>query len=302
MGASKFSFSRSQPIEIVLTEDDIHRYGTETTSTSDTNNHDKRQEQQKKNNYNRDCFDGSHATTFECLNDEKKQRPQQGQRQQNVYGYEDVMTGSSLPSRRSSDRAIPRRSSMKKNDSESTYRRRASISYRGEITLVLPTGERTKKRTSISFADEETELNQIREIKPVSTMVGVDPNRLWFQQEEYNFIKREIVRILKQSVKENKGEGPGVERGGWKICTRGLEPIMYGNSTKEARQEANRSVIEEYLMQKRRGEYNDDAIRQIYSFYTIDSKVDAEHKADLDQKEIQNYLKDTRNMWRRRSC
>merc|ERR1712157_530953 len=99
---------------------------------------------------------------------------------------------------------IPRRSSMKKNDSESTKRRRASISYRGEITIVLPTGEITKKRTSISFADEETELNQIREIKPVSNMEGVNPNRLWFQEEEYDFIKQEIVRILRQSAKENR--------------------------------------------------------------------------------------------------
>lgn len=226
-------------------------------------------------------------------------------KKKNVYGYEDVMTNSStlrLPSRRSSLQAMPRRSSMKQNDSESLKRRRASISYRGEITIVLPTGEITKKRTSISFADEETELNQIREIKPVSNMEGVDPNRLWFQEEEYDFIKQEIVRILRQSAKENREGGSKAEQGGWEICTRGLEPIIYRKSTKEARQEANTSVIEEYLMQKSRGEYNDDSLRQIYSFHTIDSQLDAEHKADLDQKEIQNYLKDTQNMWRRRSC
>jgi len=298
MGAYKLSFRKSQSIQKCLTEEDLYRYETETTGTSDTSSHDKQQQQQQQTYIDNswDYARGSIATR-ECKEYEKKDREKE-----NLYGYEDVMTSSNTGIRLSSAQTMPRRSSMKKNDSESTKRRRASISYRGEITIVLPTGEKTKKRTSISFADEETELNQIREIKPVSNMEGVDPNRLWFQEEEYDFIKREIVRILKQSMKEKRDGRSKVERGGWEICTRGLEPIMYRNSTKEARQEANTSVIEEYLMQKSRGEYDDDSLRQIYSFYTIDSKVDAEYKADLDQKEIQNYLKDTRNRWRRRSC
>jgi len=275
---------------------------------SDTSSSNKDDLSQQRDNFDWGCGDNN----LEYTNGTTKLHQQE---KENVYGYEDVMTshvssnGSSptiattASSRCSSEKMMPRRSSMKKKGSASTKRRRASISYCGEITLTLPTGKETKKRTSISFADEDTELNQIREAKPVSNMAGVDPNRLWFQKEEYNFIKREIVRIIKASKKTENKAGEGERRkGGWEICTRGLESIMYGNSTKEARQEANMSVIEEYLMQKSRGEYNDDTIRQIYTFYTIDSQVNAKYKADLDRKEIQDYLKDTRNMWRRMSC
>jgi len=236
------------------------------------------------------------------------------------YGYEDATPApnrsfacSERAMRTCSERAMRTslRSSLK--SSGSTLRRRASISYRGEVDFILPNGEHGKKRTSITF--EETE-NRTKEVKPMLDMVD-SPNRLWFQKEEYANIKQEIVRII-QNNHQNKDISPGGASSSSSTsssnaasdppltptapeCTRGLEPILC-ESAKEAREQANTSVLEEYSMQQNRGEYNDDALRQIYSYYTIDSQVEAAYRGDCDQQEVQKYLEDARNMWRRRSC
>lgn len=215
--------------------------------------------------------------------------PQQEKKKDSIidYGYEDASPTLSR-SLACSELAMrtPRRSSLR--TSESTLRRRASISYRGEVTFILPNGKQAKKRTSISFEEKE---NQTKEVKPILDMVD-NPNRLWFQEEEYVNIKKEIVRILQN---ESQSIPSKLD------CTRGLEQILC-ESAKEAREQANTSVLEEYSMQQNRGEYNGDSLRQIYSFYTIDSQVEAADRADRDRQEVENYLEDTRKLWRRRSC
>jgi len=234
MGAFEYSYSKAQTIEKFLTEEDLYKCTITGASTY--------QHENQKNliTCNKTRIPAQCLETGEEKHDDR-------------YGYEEASPG------RRRSMCTPRRSSLKKN-SESTKHRRTSISYRSEMTLVLPTGKRIRKRSSISFA-EETE-NQVKEVKPVSNMVD-DPNQLWFQAEDYKHFKRD------------------------------LEPIMHGNA-QEARQEANTSVLEEYLMQKSRGEYNCETIKQIYSLYTIDSQVEADYKAELNQKEIQAYLQDTR--------
>merc|ERR1712048_73807 len=227
----------------------------------------------KKQNYGYE-----YGSSTECPQEEKIE---------NLYGYEEAS-----PTPRSSARMQPRRSSLK--NSFSTERRRASISYRGEITLVLPTGEKSVRRTSIKFAEESE--NEMKEVVPVVSMVD-DPDSLWFRNEEYYDIKQEIALTIRKSKESEHGD---VDPPAW-VCTRGLEPIMYGG-TREAREEANTSVLEEYSMQRNRGEYDCNLIRQIYSFHTIGAKADAERRGFLDHKEIQNYLKDTRTMLRRMTC
>jgi len=230
------------------------------------------------------------------------------------YGYGNTIP---TPSRgiACSERAVrkPRRSSLK--SSGSTLRRRSSISYRGEVDFILPNGEEGKRRTSISFEEDE---NQTKEVNSILNMVD-SPNQIWFQKEEYASIKQEIVRILKNNLQNEEISSSEVPEEAFLSsssdtssscaselpssssdleCTRGLEPIMC-ESLQEAREQANTSVLEEYSMQRNRGEYNGDTLRQIYSFYTIDSQVEAAYRADLDQQEVQNYLEDTKNMWRR---
>lgn len=216
-------------------------------------------------------------------------------------GYEDVISRSDR-CLSYSERGVrtPRRSSLK--SSGSTSRRRSSISYRGEIDVVLPNGEEVKRRTSISFEENE---NQTKEVKPILNMVD-NPNQIWFQKEDYATIKQDIDLLLKNNSqneensfkKSAKEESTTSESIASELqvseCTRGLEPLL-DESMQEARIQANTSVLEEYSMQRNRGEYNEDILRQIYSFYTIDSHVEATHRADLDQQEIQNYLKGTKD-------
>jgi len=188
----------------------------------------------------------------------------------------------------SSECAVPRRSSLKM----SGLPRRASIGYCGEVTLILPTGELKSKRTSISFVNDAE--NQIKEIKPVYEMVD-DASRLWFQDDEYLHIKKEIYNIVKSST--NKSYKKSKSR----YCTRGLENFTDVDS-EETREEAKKNVIQEYLLQKARGEYDDESIRQIYTFHTIESQVKATERAKNDAKDIEKYLKSARNINRRASC
>lgn len=201
--------------------------------------------------------------------------------EEDLYGY-----GEGAPAPRVADvNRMSRRSSLK-----SSGTRRASISYSGEMTLTLPTGQITKRRTSITFNNSE----EVQDIEPVTDLVD-DPNRLWFQREEYAHIREKIYAIV-DSAKNGETEG----RTSW-LCTRGLEPLL-GGSNPGDRREAYESVIEEQRMQKLRGKYDDEYIRTIYQFHTVDSQVIANERAQHDAAAVENYLQVTRKMCRRLSC
>jgi hypothetical protein len=168
--------------------------------------------------------------------------------------------------------------------------RRASIGYTGEMVLTLPTGEKKKKRTSISFEESES----VVEILPLTDMVE-DPNRLWFHQKELRDIKKEVLKVLKE-LTEKKGEENGTRS--W-ICTRGLEPLLF--HTNDAR-DSKDSVLEEYAIQKSRGEYDEAHIRDMYTFQTIDAQVQAIERAEHDASEVERDLKLSRLQCRRMSC
>lgn len=205
------------------------------------------------------------------------------EREEDLYGY-----GDGAPTSR--DAAVtqraPRRSSLKMSGAGP---RRASISYSGEMTLNLPSGKSAKKRSSITFNDQ----SQVQEIVPVADMVD-DPNRLWFQKEEYSHIQQKIYAII-DGTKKGDNESKAL------LCTRGLEPLMGGSNYYE-RKEAYENVLEETKMQKAKGQYDDEYIRSIYQFHTVESKVMATERADRDAKEVEKYLQVTRKMCRRLSC
>jgi hypothetical protein len=204
-------------------------------------------------------------------------------KEEDLYGY-----GDAAPTARLSTSTVrmPRRSSLKNlNDCP----RRASIGYTGEMTLVLPTGETRRKRSSITFADD----NEVREVKSVSTLVD-NPHRLWFQKDEYEHIQKHIVETVEEAKKK------GGERPTW-VCTRGLEPIMDSSGSYE-RAEAKESVLGEQAMQRSHKKHDDEYIRDIYQFHTIDSQIKAHERGGRDQEEVAEYLKVTRRMCRRMSC
>lgn len=205
--------------------------------------------------------------------------------EEDLYGYGDAAP---TPRNQNATRA-PRRSSMK-GSGPAGVSRRASIGYTGEMTLVLPMGKQAQRKTSISFADDSG--NSVKNVDSVCNLVD-DPNRLWFQQEEYAHIKAKIMSIAKQS----KGGG---ERPTW-LCSRGLEALMDGSGAMD-RMDAYEQVMDEQRMQKAQGRWDDNYIREVYEFSTIDSKVKAAQRAEEDAKDVEKYLDITRKMCRRLSC
>lgn len=210
------------------------------------------------------------------------------QKEEDLYGY-----GDAAPTPRTnaaSNNGTSRRSSLKSGGSGG--RRRASISYTGEISLQLPTGQIAKRRTSVSFKDDA----DVKDIEPVADMVD-HPRRLWFQEEEYAHIQSKIAAVIESAKKGGKESSTT----SW-LCTRGLEPLMGGGISYYERKEAYESVLEEQQMQKAQGKHNDEHLRTMYSFHTVDAQVLASERAENDAKEVEQYLKITRKMCRRLSC
>eukprot|EP00934_Nitzschia_sp_Nitz4_P005583 Nitzschia sp. Nitz4//scaffold283_size24287//14810//15544//NITZ4_008406-RA/size24287-processed-gene-0.8-mRNA-1//-1//CDS//3329545657//5573//frame0 len=209
--------------------------------------------------------------------EEKRNPPVQNE--EDLYGY-----GDGAPTPRA-ERSVPRRSSLK-----SMGPRRASIGYTGEMKLVLPSGKQQTRKTSISFKDD----TDVQNIESVSDMVD-DPNRLWFQKEEYAHIQKKIYTIVAQAK-----NGTEEERSTW-LCTRGLEPLMDGSGAHE-RKEAYENVLEEQRVQKAQGRFDDEYLRTIYQFHSMDSQVVATERAARDAKSVEPYLMFTKKMCRRMSC
>ena len=199
------------------------------------------------------------------------------EKEEDLYGYEDR-----APNRRASMTDLPpRRSSLKTSRSGA---RRASISFSGEMTLNLPLAKVVKKRSSITFNDE----CQVHEIEPVADMVD-DPNRLWFRKHEYFDMQQKISAMIDDARKAGKGKKADF------VCFRGLEPWVGGSSYYE-RKDAYDNVLGEQEMQKSRGNYDDEHIRTIYQFHTVDSQILASERAAKDAKDVEAYLELTRQM------
>jgi len=224
---------------------------------------------------------------------------------ENLYGYEPAAPTELS----SSSKSMPRRSSLSDSSSKSRQRRRATIGYRDEMVLVLPTGKKTRKRSSIGFKEDNKDTGSTSEPTSTTTTSNYknveydydyeyDPSQLWFQRDEYQHINEDVRKIIVESKSSSKSFQQKVDTG---LCTRGLEPVLYGSTTKEEREQAKSCVLEEYAIQKSRNIYNGDAIRDIYSFFAIDSQIQATDRASHDEREIENYLKVTRNLHNRRS-
>lgn len=210
------------------------------------------------------------------------------QNEEDLYDY-----GDGAPTTHKKSNATPRRSSLSHDSSEERRgARRASIGYTGEMTLVLPSGETKLKRTSISFADR----TDVKEVEPVASLVD-NPNRLWFHATEYEHIKERIYEMIDEAKKHNRS---GAERPTW-VCLRGLEPILDQRLAGE-RKEAADTLLDEQKAMKRQGNFDQDYLRDMYMFHSVDAQVQAEERAESDAKEVQEYLKITRRMCRRMSC
>jgi hypothetical protein len=200
------------------------------------------------------------------------------------YGYGDAAPSSDTGSRPS---RTPRRSSMKQGGS--TTGRRSSIGCTGEIELTLPgRKDPVRRRTSIAFSEEP----EVKEIERVSTLTH-DSKSLWFQKGELQNIKSKLRTII-----DTVERGDETSR---KLCTRGLECHIAGQSTKTKINAAWDAVVIEQYMQHNKGNFDDETISKKYKIFAKGSQEKAAERAKEDEEAIANYQRDTRRRMRRMS-
>jgi hypothetical protein len=198
------------------------------------------------------------------------------------YGYGDDVEETAAPT----FEKARRRSSLKQAGSS----RRSSIGYTGEVTVMLPgRSEPLRRRTSIAFND----YDEVKTVEPVSSLTN-EPEKLWYQSEEYDLIKKRIFKLLDLAASAHPDD---------KICMRGLESHLAEEKQKlkEEQHLAWYAVFLEQYEQRNEGVFDDEIVSKLYELSTVDSKMLAMQRGRQDAADIESYTKKTRLMMRRLS-
>ncbi|CAJ1956727.1 unnamed protein product [Cylindrotheca closterium] len=159
----------------------------------------------------------------------------------------------------------PRRSSLKGSNGTPKGARRHSLTFSRDVVVatIVPTPELAKKKS------------------------------LWFMEKDYEKMRKKISHIA------NKAQEKG--GAGHKYCTRGLENLIrQGSETR--RYAAWDAVLDEQENQTFQGAGKDeDALSQSYRSACEESRAEATIRALQDEKEVAEYLSETRNYCRRSS-
>ncbi len=190
--------------------------------------------------------------------------------------------------------AAPRRSSMKQVGGTSS--RESMITCKGEIEVFLPPSKKGEgrqkitRRTSLTFNEETT----ITPIEPAKNLAR-SPEDLWFQDHEMQQIRRKVSALVSRT------EDGLTPHNGKRYCMRGLERLMEPQVVAVKRSQAWDTVFKEQYLQQCEGIFEEDHLANLYKFSTLRSKKDATARASEDAKEIENYLRLERRMYRRMS-
>lgn len=215
-----------------------------------------------------------------------------GRRNDEQHPRRRVQRRSSMPCSHQSEVTSSRRSSIKQAGAP----RRGSITNKGEIEISLPPSKKgegrqmIKRRTSLTFNDETI----VTPIEPAKNLAR-SPEDLWFQDEEMQQIRKKVSALI------NKTEDGYTPHNGKRYCMRGLERMMEPEVVAVKRSQAWDTVFKEQYLQKCEGVFEEDHLANLYTFSTLRSKKDAEARASEDAKEVENYLRDARRMYRRMS-
>merc|ERR1712113_947271 len=116
-----------------------------------------------------------------------------------------------------------------------------------------------------------------------SKVKGAVRKQLWFQDDEYNMIKKKTFALLKK-VYSN------VIMNGKKYCTRGLEKYMKCPQKRASEKyQAWDSVLMEQEMQRKLNIYDDESLGQFYKHTSNMSVVKATIRATLDAQEVASF-------------
>ncbi|KAL3930630.1 MAG: hypothetical protein SGBAC_011681 [Bacillariaceae sp.] len=171
------------------------------------------------------------------------------------------------PSPKAAEGRMPRRSSLKGGGGTSTARqsrRRHSLTFSTEVSVstITPTQELAKKKSS-----------------------------LWFEDKDYEKMRDKIFMIAERA-----------QEGDTRYCTRGLEGIIHRDS--ETRKYAAWDAVmdeQEYQMESGADYFDEDALSESYRVVCEDSCKDATARALQDEKDVAEYLSETRRYCRRMS-
>jgi len=179
---------------------------------------------------------------------------------------------------------MPQRSSMKGSEKPSPLsQKRAKAGSSGTVHQNFLPGqmEPIERHRSITYSDEI----DIQLIEPIRLLADNGPQSLWYQEFEYETIKLKTLALL-----DRVDHSSGVIEGK-KYCTRGLEKFMTPETTEVKKHQAWDSVLNEQFLQRQDGEFDEEAIANIYHCSTKRSKREAEKRAILDQQAAESYLK-----------
>jgi len=164
-------------------------------------------------------------------------------------------------------------------------KRRATISYKSEITVNLP-GKRglVRRRTSVAF-DEKTRVMVVPPIRELTDK----PESLWFQDSEYALIWHKADILTEMACSSTKNATAR------RLCLRGLEPSINREFVLEEQHLAWKSVFLEQYQQRVEGDYNEELIAQIYEFASTPSRARALQRAQEDLTEAQKHTRGMRS-------
>lgn len=219
------------------------------------------------------------------------------------YGYEDAFAwrgSAAAPTSTSSTTfasslataKATRRSSLKSAMSaKHRLRRRASLSYKGEIEIQLVDKSTVRRSVSIGFAEER---NRVHVLDPHEYNGTTDD--LWLKPQEEAMMRDKASFVVEYA----RRVGPD-EMDRKQIDTRGLEPYIYKEESEEKRKLAAAAVLGEQYEQRCRGVYIDKSIGEAYAKLSSFCQEMAQVQADIDYCEVKPEHRQTRRLLMRRS-
>jgi len=130
---------------------------------------------------------------------------------------------------------------------------------------------------------------RVKRIQCQAQVVGDEEmGELWFQQEEYENIKRKTMALIKAIQEGNTG--------GVNYCTRGLERYFAIEEVQEKRNCAWDVVLDEQDLQRQERCFDPIGISRVYSRCTRQSSLEAADLAMMDQDSIAKSTRKTRQL------
>lgn len=152
------------------------------------------------------------------------------------------------------------------------------------LEVRLPGRTKTVTRTrSITF-DERV---RVRRVPSMSELSEGNTNKIWFQSQEYDTIKRKTYNLIR-AVQQG-------ETGGDTYCTRGLEKYFDADTVQRRRAHAWNCVFSEQEGQRRNGKFDDIQISENYRAISSESLADAAARAKMDEASIGRCIQYTKS-------